>query len=262
MTMRYVDTHSHLHFPQYDADREAVLARMREREVGTIVVGTSYKTSEQAALLADMHEDIWATIGVHPTDTDETFDASEYAKFLSPNVVGVGECGLDYFRGARSGLKPKQEQIFEAQIAFAVEHDLPMMLHVRPSADSEDAHEDALAMLANWQRREGDKVRGNAHFFTGSPETARKYWGMGFTTAFPGVITFAKELEEVVREAPLDMILSETDAPYAAPVPYRGKRNEPAYVIEVVHAIAAIRNEPEERVERVLVENAKRVFGL
>jgi TatD DNase family protein len=262
---KYIDTHSHLHFKQYDNDRADVLARMRERGVVTIAVGTSVDTSAGAIALAKEQPElvVGATIGVHPTDTDEGFDTKAYELFVKEDVVvGVGECGLDYFRGDRSVLKPRQEQAFDAQIVFAVEHSLPLMLHVRPSKGSEDAHEDALAMLRAAQKVHGEKVRGNAHFFTASLAIAKQYWDIGITVAIPGVVTFAPEMVEVVREAPLNMILSETDAPYAAPEPYRGGRNEPTYVIEIVDYIANIRREDEQVVREQLVSNACRVFGI
>jgi len=263
--MRYIDTHSHLHFRQYDEDRDDVLARMREQNVVTIAVGTSVDTSAGAVALAKEHPElvVGATIGVHPTDTNEGFDAKAYEPFLKEGVVvGVGECGLDYFRDNAAEAGKRQREVFEAQIAFAAEYDLPLMLHIRASAGSTDAHDEALDMLASWQKEKGERVRGNAHFFTSTPEIAKRYWDMGFTTAFPGVITFAAETQEAVKAAPLNMILSETDAPYAAPEPYRGKRNEPAYVVEVVKKIVEIRGGDEEKVSEALISNARRVFGV
>ena len=270
MSFEYIDTHSHVAFPQFDADREAVLARMREKGVHTIAVGVDFKTSRAAVALAQLHRDVvvGATIGVHPTDSNEGFEPEHYAGLFATHggstarkvVVGVGECGFDYFRTPKEEVFERQKQIFRAQIAFAVEYDLPLMLHVRPSKGSDDAHIDALELLEDAKRIHGEKVRGNAHFFTGSLTMARRYWDLGFTIAFPGVITFAKECERLVKEAPIDMILSETDAPYAAPVPHRGERNEPVFVIDTVAAIAAIRGESLEIVKKRLVANAFRVF--
>ncbi|MBI2048335.1 MAG: TatD family hydrolase [Parcubacteria group bacterium] len=259
--IRYIDTHSHPHFPHYDADRDAVFARMREAGVATIAVGTSLATSKGAVDIAGQHSDIWAVVGVHPNDTEEMFDAAAFAPLLTERVVGIGECGLDYFRGTAVEDGARQKKNFEAQIALAIEYDLPLMLHVRPSKGSSDAHDDAIDMLKSAQGKHGSRVRGNAHFFTGDAATARRYWDIGFTTAFPGVITFAPEVQEVVRVAPLDMILSETDAPYAAPVPHRGQRNEPAFVIEIVQSIATIKQLDEDVVREALLANAKRVFS-
>jgi len=259
---KYFDTHSHVHFKQYDEDRDEVLDRMREKNVWTIAVGTSFETSKSAVALAGSERDVvrGATIGIHPTDTNEHFN--DFTWELDSQVVGVGECGLDFYRGSREALYSKQKENFEAQIDFAVKHDLPLMLHIRPSQGTEDAHIDALEILKSFQKMYGEKVRGNTHFFTGSAKIAKQYIDIGFTIAFPGVITFAKETQEAVKEVPLGMILSETDSPYASPVPYRGQRNEPSYVAEVVHKIAEIKNMDTEEVQKTLVQNGMRVFGI
>lgn len=255
----YFDTHSHVHFPQFDSDRTEVLARMREKRVATIAVGVGLESSKGAVALAEANSDIWATIGVHPTDTEEGFDPNEYVPLLGSRTVAVGECGFDYYRTPKEDVYDRQREVFEAQIAFALEHDLPLMLHVRPSQGTQDAHEDALALL---EAIEDPRLRGNAHFFTGSLKIAERYWALGFSTAFPGVITFASEYEDVVRAAPSHLILSETDAPYAAPVPHRGSRCEPVYVLDTVRAMARIRGEDEEEFKKRLVSNAFRVFGI
>ncbi|PCI89782.1 hydrolase TatD [Candidatus Kaiserbacteria bacterium] len=258
---KYIDSHSHLYMQQFDEDRSEVFARMKEEDVATIAIGVSLETSKQAIDLAKSEEMVFgATIGVHPTDTTEKFDREAYEALLSEHVVGVGECGFDYFRTPRDDVYTHQREIFEAQVVFAADNDLPLMLHVRPSIGSMDAHKDALEVLALHQKTYGETVRGNIHFFTGTKEIARAYLELGFTIAFPGVITFASELEEVVRDAPLDMILVETDAPYAAPVPHRGKRNEPIFVIDTIRAIATMRGEEFDVVAHQLRENAERVF--
>jgi TatD DNase family protein len=261
--MNYIDTHSHLHFAQFDSDRADVHARMRDAGVTTIAIGTSLQTSTDAVALAQNNPDIvrGATIGVHPTDYNEEFVPYYYERFLDSGVVvGVGECGLDYFRTPRSEVYERQRALFEAQIQFALEHDLPLMLHVRPSKGSDDAHDDALAILQQYAHTHGAALRGTAHFFTGSLASAQKYWDLGFCTSFPGVITFAPETEVVVREVPLDRILTETDAPYAAPVPYRGSRCEPTHVVEVVKKIAEIKNVSPETIIEHVRQNTQRVF--
>jgi len=264
MNHKYIDTHSHLYEKKFDEDRDEVFERMRSEGVGTIVVGTCLETSMQAVELARSAAArdvvLGATIGVHPTDTNEDFDPAEYEKLLGENIVGIGECGFDYFRTPRDEVYVHQREIFEAQVVFAAENDLPLMLHIRPSDGTTDAHEDALEVLKLYQKEYGDTVRGNVHFFTSTKEVAREYLALGFTIAFPGVITFAPELEEVVRDVPLDMMLAETDAPYAAPVPHRGSRNEPVFVIDTIKAIAQIRGEEFEVVAEQLTKNAKTVF--
>ncbi|MBX2866584.1 TatD family hydrolase [Candidatus Kaiserbacteria bacterium] len=259
MEYKYIDTHSHIYFDEYKEDLDEVLTRMREEETGTIVIGTKIDTSTDAVAFAKAHSDVvlGATIGLHPNSADEGFDPEAYEPLLKEGVVlGVGECGLDFFRSNPLEIFEKQQEVFEAQVDFALQHDLPLMLHVRPSAGSDDAHEEALKVL---ETKKG--VRGNCHFFTGSLAMAERYWDLGFTTAFPGVITFAKELEEVVEKAPLDLILGETDSPYATPVPFRGERNEPVRVKEVYKKIAEIKNLDAEEVREVLTQNAERVFG-
>lgn len=260
----YIDTHSHVHFPQFDDDREGVFIRMREHGVVTIAVGVDLETSRRAVDMAKENPDVvvGATIGVHPTNISEGFEVSLYEPLLSEHVVGIGECGLDYFRTPRADVFEKQKAVFEAQILFAVQHNLPLMLHIRPSKGSDDAHIDTIAILEAAKDKYGDKVRGNTHFFTGSLAMAQRYWDIGFTTAFPGVVTFAKECEEVVRAAPVELMLSETDAPYAAPVPYRGGRAEPIHVIDTIEAIAKIRGDDLEMLKKRLVSSAKRVFGV
>jgi len=264
MDYRYIDTHSHIYFDAYKDDVSEVLSRMREEETGTIVIGTSLETSKDAVAFAKAHpeEVLGATIGLHPNSAEEGFDPALYTPLIDEGVMlGVGECGLDFFRSNPLETFDKQQEVFEAQVDFALQHDLPLMLHVRPSAGSDDAHEECLKVLEQKQKEHGEKLRGNCHFFTGSLKMAKRYWALGFTTAFPGVITFAKELEEVVASAPLNLILGETDSPYATPVPFRGERNEPIHVKEIYKKVAEIQNKDEEEVRVALTENALRVFG-
>lgn len=272
MNLRYIDTHSHLHFRQYYDDpttpeglrragREEVIARMREEGVATIAIGTDLETSKQAIALVEKYPDVvlGATVGVHPNDTDEEFSGETFTKILNDKVVGVGECGLDYFRQDASdeGERKRQEANFRVQIEFALEHNLPLMLHIR------DAHEDALRILESYgQRGKTSPLRGTCHFFTGLAEVALKYVELGLYISFPGVITFAKETHDAVIAVPLERILSETDAPYAAPVPYRGERNEPAYVVEVAKKIAEIKQCDGEVVREQLVQNALELFAI
>ncbi|QSH39093.1 TatD family hydrolase [Candidatus Kaiserbacteria bacterium] len=259
--IKYIDTHSHLFEKKFNEDREEVLKRMAENEVGTFAVGVSLETSKQAVALEESHENILgAVIGVHPTDTNESFNAKEYESILNDKVVGIGECGLDYYRTPQDDVYIRQREVFEAQVVFAAENDLPLMLHVRPTEGTTDAHKDVLEILSLHQGASGDSVRGCSHFFTSTKEIAREYLELGFYISFPGVVTFASELEEVVRDVPLDMMLVETDSPYAAPVPHRGKRNEPVFVIDTIRAIADIRGEDFEKVSEQLYKNTQTLF--
>ena len=269
--MNYYDCHTHVNFVAFKDDSDATIKRAQEAGVGMIVVGTQYDTSADSVRVAESHDDVYAAIGLHPihstksyhdekelgeggkefTSRGEEFDAEKYfALGQSPKVVAIGECGLDYYR-LEEDTKKKQEATFVQQIELANRLQKPLMLHIR------NAYDDALAVL-----KAHAQVKGDVHFFAGDWNIAKQFLDFGFTLSFTGVLTFAREYDEVIKNAPLDMLLSETDAPYVAPKPYRGKRNEPAYVVEVVKAIAEIRGEPFEMVREQLAANARRVFGL
>lgn len=269
MDFKYFDLHSHLSFKDYDEDRGEVIKRMQEVGVGTISVGVDLQTSIEAVSFAQKHDGFYATIGLHPNDTPtETFDAGLYEKIVEEKkVVGIGECGLDYYRLKVTGdrvqkEKKRQYEEFEKQMAFAVEHHLPLMIHCRPSKGSMDAYEDMATRLEEEYKRVGDRLRGNIHFFVGTIDVARRFYAIGFTTSYTGVLTFTHDYDEVVRFAPLDMLLTETDSPYATPEPFRGRRNEPTHVQYVVRALALIRNNAEEEVQQQILKNARRTFAL
>lgn len=265
---RYIDIHAHVNFPVFDTDRAEVFERAKEARVAMINVGTGQETSQQAVDLARQYDHSWAIIGLHPTHTTtqladpdevitttiheaENFDYGWYKNLASdPKVVGIGECGLDYFR-LEETTKSAQLPIFEQHIALANEVGKPLMLHIR------NAYDDAFQVL-----QQEAKVLGNVHFFAGTWEEGKKFLDLGFTLSFTGVVTFAPAYEELVRNTPLDMIHAETDCPYVAPVPFRGRRNEPVYVVEIVRKIAQIKGLEEEVVAETLVANARRLFNL
>ncbi|OIO30419.1 hypothetical protein AUJ77_03150 [Candidatus Nomurabacteria bacterium CG1_02_43_90] len=267
---QFFDIHTHVNDTQFDDDRTQVLARMRERGVFGIMVGTDYKSSQDSAMMASFIDDgIFSAIGVHPIDDRDALFREQFFEDLleGKGVVAVGECGIDYSRLVDvpdiQKEKVRQRALFEQQIDFAVAHNLPLMLHVRDNDKVvADAHRDVLAILLEKKKEFGEKLRGNVHFFSQTIDIARKYFSLDFTISFTGVITFSHEYDEVVRLAPLDKIMSETDCPYVAPVPYRGKRNEPILVEEVVKKIAEIRSEDFETVRVAMVQNAMRVFGV
>ena len=259
----YFDSHSHLNLSDFDGDREAAIARLEEYRTGTIAVGVDRQTSMDAVALSTRSAYIYACIGQHPTDSKEDFDAGWYEELArNDRVVAIGECGLDYFRGADDAEKARQRKMFIEHIDLAVRIGKPLMLHVRPTKGSMNAYEEALDILERYKAEHGDGLRGNAHFFVGDTTIAQRFVALGFTMSFPGVITFAREYDEVLRSVPLDMVLSETDAPFVAPAPHRGQRNEPVFVREVVQKIAEIRGEDSEKVRLAIVQNAHRVFGL
>lgn len=263
---RFIDVHCHPNLGVLKKEQDAVVAQMKDESVLGIVVGVDYESSAAAVTLAKDHEHLFATVGLHPNDTPhEAFDANAFAELLSEKkVVAVGECGLDYFRieGDEAQEKERQWKVFKEQVQFAMTHNLPLMIHCRPQKGSMDAYEELATYFEKIKSTHGDTLRGNMHFFVGNLEVARRFWALGFTTSFTGVITFASEYDDVVREAPLDMILTETDAPYAAPLPHRGKTNKPVYVRHVAERIAALRGISEEEVSEVTLRNAARMFGV
>jgi TatD DNase family protein len=280
MTPKYIDIHTHVNFKAFDEDRDAVIARALESGTWMINVGTQVNTSRSAIELAHKYnEGVYAIIGLHPihtgasfhdkqelgeeggefTSRGESFDKNIYREFLKdPKVVAIGECGLDYYHLNEESIT-KQKEAFIAQIEIANEFDKPLMLHIRnnPKDKTHDAYLDSLELLKQYA-----KVKGDVHFFAGSSDTAKAFLDFGFTLSFTGVVTFTHDYDEVIRNTPLDMIMSETDAPYVAPVPYRGKRNEPSYVKEVVKKIAEIKNLPEDEVAEAIIANAKRLFKI
>jgi TatD DNase family protein len=267
--MKYLDSHSHIQEKEFDHNRADVLDRMREVGVGTIVVGCDYASSVRAVELAQREENIWACIGMHPVDTQGIFLKEDFTGLSgaqkqdgSRAVVALGECGLDYFRLEGDEVevqkeKNRQAKSFRNQIEYALECDLSLMLHVRPSKNSTDAHDDALILLGEYVG-----LRGTSHFFTSTAEVAQRYIDLGFHISFPGVITFAPELADVVRAVPLERIVLETDSPYASPVPFRGQQNEPVRVAEIAQKIADIRAISLDEVARQTTHNACRLFEL
>lgn len=269
MLPKFFDIHAHVNDVRFEDDRDDVLARTRARGVFAIDVGTDNTTSQGVVDLAEKTDGVWAAIGIHPNDErSEVFSKELFSKLAeSSRVVAVGECGLDYSRFADvndiDAEKKRQKELFEAQVDFAIEKDLPIMIHCRDSKkEIADAHMDIIRMLTEKKKIAGKKLRGDIHFFSQTIDIAKKYFDLDFTISFTGVITFTHEYDEVVRLAPLEKIMSETDCPLVAPAPYRGKRNEPTYVEEVVKKIAELRGEDFETVREALVKNAARTFNI
>ena len=249
--MRLFDSHCHLHFPQFDADRAAVLERMRQADMGAVLIGTDLATSRVALALAQEHDFLWASVGLHPNDNkDEHFDISKYEELAQdPKVVAIGECGLDYFRAVKTD---GQKERFLQHIALAEKVGKPLVVHCR------EAHDDLLEIL----QEQKPAVPVIIHFFTGSGELAQKYLDLGCYLSFPGPITYTTMYDDSIRVCPLDKMFIETDAPYAAPVPNRGKRNEPIFVEQVAAKIAQIKGLTIEEVAAQTAHNAVAVFKL
>lgn len=264
--MRYFDSHCHIQFDKYAQDRDAVLARMQEEGVGALVVGVDKESSEGALELVRETDFLWATAGHHPNDTPlDQFDEAATRQLLSdPKVVAVGECGIDYFRpeDANAEVKRAQRELFLKHVALSVETGKPLMIHGRPRKGSMDAYQDILDVLESAKREHGEKLRGNMHFFVGDTDVARRVFALGLTVSYTAVLTFARDYDETVRFAPLDRLLTETDAPYVAPKSRRGERNDPLSIPEIVTALAEIRGEDREAVRQAVVGNAVALFGL
>jgi TatD DNase family protein len=322
--LRYIDIHSHVNFPQFDADREEVIRRAQDLGIGMITVGTDIETSQAAVELANTHELMWATVGVHPMQSakfkvqstklgssisDNGLDlrsGSELGKNFcennenevvskkifdtleklarDPKVVAIGECGLDYFHSNTEDMV-QQKELCEKHIILAIKVGKPLMLHVRNTKyagsksstqegsgsaqtdavhrsqiseklTSHNAYQDALDILAKYPG-----VRANFHFFAGTLSDLENIIERGYSVSFTGVVSFTSDYDQLVRSAPITQIMSETDCPFVAPAPYRGKRNEPAYVTEIVTHIARIRGEDEAVTAKQLVLNAQKFFN-
>lgn len=259
MEAKYFDIHAHLNFPDYDADRGEVIARTHEAGVLVNNVGTDLKTSEEVVRLAEENAGFYATVGVHPTEWEVGFDDARLRTLAQhPKTIAIGECGLDYFRITDEGEKSKQKELFEKHIVLAEGVGKPLMLHIRDSKDAPGtAYLDVLEML-----KAHPKARAHAHFFAAPWAIAEQFLSHGITLSFTGVITFARDYDEVIKKMPLSSLMAETDAPFVAPIPYRGKRAEPLHVREVVAKIAEIRGMEGEEVRKALLDNARRVFAI
>lgn len=270
--MKFIDIHGHIQFPEFDADREEAVKRAHDAGVGIISVGTGLESSRKAIELAEAHENTWAIVGIHPADTHGEVAQTEFEAIKElakhPKVVAIGECGLDYFHSKAEDIA-RQRELFVQHIQLANELGKPLMLHVRNAKSNSkggaatidpnehNAYQEAIQIL-----KQHAKVRADFHFFAGTVQDARDIVEMGNSISFTGVLTFARNYDEVIKSTPLIHIMSETDCPYVAPIPFRGKRCEPVHVIETIKKIAEIRGESVEVVSGQLLLNAKQFFGL
>lgn len=276
------DTHTHFNFNAFKDDWQEVIERTLEKNVWLVNVGAERKTSARAVEIAKRYpEGVFAAVGLHPIHTyddvfeedvkgekvkfetkAEEFDKEFYAGLLeNEKVVAVGETGLDYFhirkfpKTLNKKLKKKQIEVFEAQIKLSNEYKKPIIVHCRPEKDY-DSYKEILEIVKS------NKITGIVHCFQGDEKIMEEFLGLGFSLGFNGVITFTKEYDALVANAPLDRIVLETDAPWLAPVPFRGERNESIYVKYVAQKIAEIKNTPYEEVARITTENSIKLFGI
>ncbi|MBR4903667.1 MAG: TatD family hydrolase [Selenomonadaceae bacterium] len=254
----FIDTHCHMEDENFNSDRAEVLERAKVAGVEAIInFGSTMESSIAICELAKNFSGIYGGIGIHPEEIDD-FDKNTCAKLaeLAENkkVIAIGEIGLDYHWEKDLERRQIQQKIFIEQLDLARQLKLPVCVHDR------DAHGDTLKIL----QTEGKNLRGVLHCYSGSLEMAREVWKLGWFIGVDGPLTFknSAKLPEIVKAAPRDKILIETDAPYLAPVPYRGKRNEPAYVVEVAKKLAEFRGETLEEVAAYTAANAKNLYAL
>jgi TatD DNase family protein len=282
------DCHTHVQFEAFKGDWKEAIARAQDAGVSIINVGTQKDTSTKAVEVARLYPaGVYAAIGLHPVHTTksfhdeaelgggpaakaftsrgEEFDYDFYRQLAAdPKVVALGECGLDYYRTATENSelrteKEKQKQVFLQHVKIAEETGKALMIHCRPSKGTDDAYDDLLGII---QANGLDASRAVLHFYVGSVAMTKKFLDAGFNFEFGGVITFARDYDEQIRMIPIDRILTETDAPYVSPAPYRGQRNEPAYVIEVVKKLAEIKGISYDEMARATDANARRIFKI
>lgn len=258
----FIDSHCHIDGPEYDADRQEVIERAREAGVTTMLtVGTGDPHSDaigRAVDLAEKQEGVYAAVGVHPHDA-KLFDQAAEQRLIDlvrrgRRVIAWGEIGLDYHYDHSP--RDVQREVFRRQLRIAREHKLPVVIHSR------EANEDTITVLR--EELSGYERAGVLHCFGGSLAMARDAIELGFFISFAGNLTFkkAQDLRDIALQLPLDRLLIETDCPYLTPVPFRGKRNEPARVVETARCLAEIQGKEVEEIGRVTSENFARLFRL
>jgi TatD DNase family protein len=268
----FIDSHAHLEGTRYDSDRDDVLARAKQAGIEAYLAignGEGPETADCGIRLAEkytgqeQYPEIWASVGVHPHEASLANDAADsqmlqWAK--NDRVIAWGEIGLDYFYDHSP--RDLQKAVFVRQMELAQTAKLPIIIHCRPSDNSDNAWDDCLALISEYWLATG--LGGILHCFTGKTEHARRGLDMGFLVSFAGNVTFpkAQPIRDAAAFVPLDRMLIETDSPYLAPIPHRGKRNEPMFVTDVARQIGELRGLPTEDVGSQTAENFRRFFRL
>ena len=261
-----VDSHAHLEGPRFDADRAEMMERARAAGVVNILAigsGTGPGTLDCAIRIAEQHDWIYASVGIHPHEaklaTEKDYDELE-SLARHPRVIGFGEIGLDYYYDHSP--RDVQHQVFIRQMEIARAAKLPIIIHCRPSHNSENAWADTLRLIREHWASSG--LGGVLHCFTGEQKHADAALDMDFILSFAGNVTFpkAENIRAVAKSAPEDRIFIETDSPFLAPIPYRGKRNEPAFVAKTAEKIAQLRGKTAEEIGAATAQNFFRFFGL
>lgn len=261
-----IDTHCHIYLPDFASDLQAVLSRAKEHQVGALIVaGIDAQTSEQAIQLAEKYAEVYAAIGIHPNSqvSDVDQELKEIESWVShPKIVAIGEIGLDYYRE----VVPIAEQKYrlQCQLDLATRKKLPVIIHNR------NAMEELFPLVSTWIEKERESApmklsaHGVFHSFSEDEQWAQKIINLGFFIGISGVITFpnGRKIKDVVKAVPLSCLLLETDAPYLSPVPYRGKRNEPAYLSYTLQELAKVLGVTPEVIAKATTRNAQTLFGI
>ncbi len=263
--MKYIDIHAHLDFPDFNSDREEILSDMRSQSIGYFNIGTCVETSKNSIKLAEENEHVWAIVGIHPLNVGEAPRSERYRSdrgaheeieslILHPKCIGIGECGLDFFREDTEEIRLKQIECFKKQIELAIKYSKPLMIHCR------SAYPETLEILESYKKNNPD-LHAHFHFFTESIDIAKRIISNGWTLSYTGPITFAN-YDELLRYVPIDSIMIETDAPYASPKSKRGQRNDPRNVIEIGQKVSEIKGVSEEEFFQKIRENVRRIFKI
>ena len=270
--MNLTDTHCHLDYNKFDSDRAEVIQRANDSGLIRILVpGLHHKSSKEAVQLAESNPSVYAAVGFHPTDLEEfSKETFQQVKELAthPKVVAIGEIGIDYYWVKESDKRVFQREILKQQLAFAKEINKPVIIHMREENDAwfGEASQDLLNILKEWQSNLSGILAerpGVLHSFNGNLETAQKALALNFYLGITGPVTYknAEEKRKIIGQLPLDRILIETDSPFLAPVPFRGKRNEPAYVGHIADKIAEIHLKSPAEIASITTANAARLFA-
>jgi len=278
----FIDTHAHVNFRAFKNDADEVIKRALENDTWMILVGSEYRTSRRAIDYANKFEKgVYAAIGIHPihlhpmefseeeeevSATGEEFNYDMYEKLTTfEKVVAIGEIGLDYYHLPKNldieAVKNKQKKVFLEQVALGRSKDLPIIIHCR------DAHDDMLAILKEFKRKNKDlfpadgRPWGVMHCFYGSEDLAWQYFNLGLLVSFTGLITFTNQTDSLLRKVPLHKFMVETDCPFMAPEPFRGKRNEPMLVKYVAARIAEAKGLTVDKIADVTTKNARELFN-
>jgi TatD DNase family protein len=270
--LKLTDTHCHLDYQKFDEDREAVIQRANEAGLTRLLIpGLQHRSSQEAVQLAEKYPGVYAAVGFHPTDfKDFTPKTFEKVKELASHarVVAIGEIGIDYYWIKDAGERTIQREMFVQHLQLAQEIGRPVVIHMREENDEwlGQASVDLLKILSEWHGSLNGRLKetpGVLHSFNGTLETAQQALDMNFYIGITGPVTYpkAEKKREIVRQLPLDRILIETDSPFLPPVPFRGKRNEPAYVAHIADKIAEIHSKSPAEIAEITTANAERLFA-